>query len=579
MAVSMDWTLEIHHIDVGGGDATAIVVKDSDGKFISKVLIDAGAEGAGYTRLETYVTKYLKDKEPDKTTVDFDYIIASHYHNDHFDGFSSCKFSFKYYIDIGGHTNFDPINGTGLTSITPSFIKYRDYIEKNVNERKASRIEIPFINKDNSKKKDGPLQIDLGVGTNIRLTCYCANGILANGTNVLKMQKNEANSKGIDPNDLSLAFVLEWDDFRYFTAGDLTGDTKFQLYYNVEKPLVDYLTGTGGPLKGKPITVLKVNHHGSEYSSYDTKDDGSDTFFKALQPEVVVVPCNIRKKVPSKKFLDMANTYCNAKKAPLLFVNLLYYVKQNERYKGIENIKGSKDLHSNLDYVKETTTISNLGTNAVIIRRTSRSTSVDEEMLDEKDVRIKLDGKDYEIIIKKGEISQAELQKAAKRISTYILSIPIDPEYIDGITTGFQLQAKDLAEWLNDDSNLSLKLGADFIKEWFPALEGQESALTSKMQDLFNRGYKRQTYPVGGGTYFAPQSDKLNLDERQTLYFLLLDNKYQPDLNKKWNGNWRPQDAWNVGEDPYELVPPDEEKIGEDRTGDLAPPLKRTKTE
>src|SRR6266700_76608 len=388
MTMDSGLTLEIHHINVEAGDATAIVVRDTSNKIISKVLIDAGAEGKGYSRLESYAKKYLTnklvstptDEMPGKTTVEpFDYIIASHYHNDHIDGFQFCNFPFNQHIDIGGYEVFKPINGKGVDGTAKYFVRYRDYIEKH---KGATRKEIPFTTADNDKNKTGALEIELGVGTGIKLTCYCANGILANGTNVLKNQKGKQRDQEYDPNDLSLAFILEWGDFRYFTAGDLTGDTSFASYYNVEKPLVEYLTGKGGPLEGgKTITVLKVDHHGSEYSTYQNEDDEGNTFLKALKTEVVI--------------LDSIQT----------------------------------DLSSNLEYddTNNPPYISSLKTNAVIIRRTSNPVSSDKEMLDAKDSeRILLEGKDYEIIVTKGEVSLGERQKAITRISTYILTGPID---------------------------------------------------------------------------------------------------------------------------------------------------------
>ena len=434
MTMDSGLTLEIHHINVEAGDATAIVVRDTSNKIISKVLINAGAEGKGYSRLESYAKKYLTnklvstptDEMPGKTTVEpFDYIIASHYHNDHIDGFQFCNFPFNQHIDIGGYEVFKPINGKGVDGTAKYFVRYRDYIEKH---KGATRKEIPFTTADNDKNKTGALEIELGVGTGIKLTCYCANGILANGTNVLKNQKGKQRDQEYDPNDLSLAFILEWGDFRYFTAGDLTGDTSFASYYNVEKPLVEYLTGKGGPLEGgKTITVLKVDHHGSEYSTYQNEDDEGNTFLKALKPEVVIVPCNTRKQVPSQKFLVAAKAYCMSEKAPLLFVNQLFYPKQNSRYVILDSIK--TDLSSNLEYddTNNPPYISSLKTNAVIIRRTSNPVSSDKEMLDAKDSeRILLEGKDYEIIVTKGEVSLGERQKAITRISTYILTGPID---------------------------------------------------------------------------------------------------------------------------------------------------------
>lgn len=73
-----DLGLEIYHLDVSGGDATAILVKDLEqetetgGKTTYAVLIDAGAENHGSAYLKTYLKAHKMEK--------FDCIVATHYH-------------------------------------------------------------------------------------------------------------------------------------------------------------------------------------------------------------------------------------------------------------------------------------------------------------------------------------------------------------------------------------------------------------------------------------------------------------------------------------------------------------------
>ncbi len=97
------------------------------------------------------------------------------------------------------------------------------------------------------------------------------------------------------------------------------------------------------------------------------------------------------------------------------------------------------------------------------------------------------------------------------------------------------------------------------------------------MKDLFNKGYTRLSFSIGG-EFFAARFGTLNLDERQTLYYLLLNNKYQATLNNKWKSGWKQREAWNYGNivDPYISDPP-EEAITKGRSEDL-PPAKRSKT-
>ena len=49
------------------------------------------------------ISKYFDNKE-------FDYLIASHYHQDHILGFAQAGIKFKNVVDIGGYGNFTPVN-------------------------------------------------------------------------------------------------------------------------------------------------------------------------------------------------------------------------------------------------------------------------------------------------------------------------------------------------------------------------------------------------------------------------------------------------------------------------------------
>ena len=72
-------------------------------------------------------------------------------------------------------------------------------------------------------------------------------------------------------NDLSLAFLLSWHRFQYFTGGDCGGETTY--YADLETPLA--------PLVGD-VDAFKINHHGSAYST-------NQVFVNALLPEVGII--------------------------------------------------------------------------------------------------------------------------------------------------------------------------------------------------------------------------------------------------------------------------------------------------
>lgn len=381
MAVTIDG-LEIHHVGIAGGDATVIAVNyrvDGTEQPPVRVLIDAGGESFadGPLRLASYVAAHFG-------TEPFDFAIASHYHADHIAGFQRCGINFVRVVDMGGYavgnTRFEPVNPLGDLSEDSGVLKQYEYhvgdrIQSSNGAR--SRLNLPFIQKSNFSPDGatlqggaGPVEIRLVPGSaDVTLTCYCAGGVLANGTNVLRSnvrtrllrsrQRKEDESDltaeekqrlgelttvelgKVSPNDLSLAFILQWNDFRYWTAGDLSGDLSLTRYANVEEPLVEYLRGTAD-LANRPITVMKATHHGSNHNNYPAsitrtvnfgappprgEDDeaapvnGVNKEFRAkngkglldeLKPETIVVPCNQMKGVPGGEFVTRLQAYCSA---------------------------------------------------------------------------------------------------------------------------------------------------------------------------------------------------------------------------------------------------------------------------
>jgi hypothetical protein len=558
MAVTMDWILEIHHIDVGGGDATAIVVKSSDEKIVSRVLIDAGAEGGGAQSLSTYVGKYLQvdDKNP------FDYVIVSHYHNDHIDGIWQCKIPFKNYVDAGGYTSgddkFTPINGIGVKTSAGYFEGYKKQIAANREVNKAKRIPIPFI--DQNAPINEPVTIELGVGTGIKLICYCANGVLADGTNVLAGQKT-TKRRAFNPNDLSLVIMLEWEDFRYFTAGDLSGDKSLKSYYNVEESLIAYLK----KLDKLPVTVLKVTHHGSEYSSYPPSDTTTKNgFLDELQPDALIIPCNISKQVPSPSFLERANSYCATNKTPLLFVNDLFYYKGDGQYAEILDIQSNTEFSNNVTLKDETTATNDA--QAVVIRRRSMG-KLEEQPKESSDTYIAR--KKYTAIIKNGKLARE------KGFITKPPKFDFGASFLKGlfeafIIPGFMTQANAINGWLQQDQAKSLKEGISYIEENYPAFvtiinqkpDNLVAALIQELEDLFLELFQDQT--INNMEYYSPSNphfSELSFEQKETLFASLKNNKYQAELNyfiKQKDTNFTQtklqklrEEAWNYKGEPY----------------------------
>src|SRR5688572_22520104 len=80
--------LHIHHINIGNGDATLVGIFDiATNTYTNKILIDGGYSSAA-SRLLPYIKKMIGT---DNESLHFDYIILTHYHNDHYNGLRALK--------------------------------------------------------------------------------------------------------------------------------------------------------------------------------------------------------------------------------------------------------------------------------------------------------------------------------------------------------------------------------------------------------------------------------------------------------------------------------------------------------
>jgi beta-lactamase superfamily II metal-dependent hydrolase len=579
-------TLEIHHVDVKGGDATLILLKDRvSGDLGVAALIDAGGEGRGSLRLKKYLESQLADRP-------LDYVVASHYHNDHMDGFRICNQPFLKWVDLGGYTvqgqQFVPVNGTGLARMAGYMDGYVSYIARGVQQNPpAARVPIPWL-AAGFKGTASPLRMELGEGTGVWLVCYCAGGVLANGKDVdytdaarenvnneLRKQKAQRNL-AIDPNDVSIAWVLEWEDFRYFTAGDLSGDTTGLSYYDVEQPLTTYLFGPEGPLENKRITVLKTTHHGSERSTWGTSDDG---FLSRARPDTVIVPCNITKKVPSPTFLTKAREYCTRESAALLFLNDMWYWTSDPHYAELQRIAGLPALSCNAVAVNdaEGSSYQVTDTGAVVVRRNSGGQAFTDAMEGANQSIWRAAG--YQVVLKK---TTAGVEGSVPRAAGWIIRAPIPASFRGGVIGGFAQQAAAIQQWIVTDGTLGQQAGRDWVAQHFPSLlpvvdEAQQSGsvaelantLKARMQDFFDRYY---VVDPGDSTILAARPQSLTLDERQTLVGLLSGNRYQEALSVygwRIKPNQFLRETWNARE-PYEPEQP--------RADTVRPPKRQKQT-
>ncbi len=551
-----DYQLEIHHIDVTGGDCTLIVVKNlskENNPVVSSVLVDVGGVGSGPRKMLNYLTEFFPKIGP------IDLFIASHYHDDHIRGLSyltkeAKKVAFKRVLDIGytdkichpsGVSTFD-----GGAPRSPGYIKvYNEFSGMYLDSRRILPGFLDPSNYDNDgKPKEGkeeklkPLDIPLvdgESGTGYKIVIWCGKGVLADGTNVLGEQGKHTKNK-IDANDLSIGFTVHGPGgFIYFSAGDLSGDTTLRAYRNMEGALIEYMKKVMQKNFPSKIDVVKATHHGSQYNNHELDDDivgDSKTnvapgFFETLKPEVVVVPCNQAKQVPAVEFLDdrLLAHLDGDKKRKAFFLNKVSYRKGAlaASFKELVN-RGEKT--TNIRLVDPYYTITQTAS-IVVVHQASKKFKTPfadecDELSDHDVYKIYRSNKDVGFA---NAVSQTKGNAVRTPISSIVQSTIFD---------GFSLQADEIIKWFrygikNNKQHEAESYVADLFPtlltaDQFPQSENDltiefKDGLALKMETLF--GTMFEFYKEKG--YWGIKSTGYTDSDEDTMTGLLVGNPFQ----------------------------------------------------
>lgn len=230
-------TLEIDILDVGQGDAT--LVRGPSGKTI---LIDAGKRDMG-------VEKVL----PDFAALNvhhLDWIVATHYDADHIGGIAE--------VLMGA----DQVLGTDDDWIPrEAMIDRGDFTEKAT----ATYDDYVAIAAPYRQEAEPGMIFDLGDGAVAEVVVV--NGRYEDGRTI-SLQPDEEN-------EACIGLLIAYGNFRYFTAGDLTGGGAPGGYETKD------LETIAGEIIGD-IDVLHVGHHGSSSST-------NETFLEKTMPEEAII--------------------------------------------------------------------------------------------------------------------------------------------------------------------------------------------------------------------------------------------------------------------------------------------------
>ena len=274
----MPTVVEIHLINVENGDATAIAVFEQDGTnktIITSILIDGGYRNDNLVYEYMVVNGLLKDDK-------IDLLIITHFHADHFDGLMWAALNpgcIGQLIDPGGGDkdrhqprHVPKVDSTGYVNIVTSGIP------------SYPNISNLFFS------ATGVLPLRFSINDDVEIVCISGSGAISDGKSTTDIFYG-VESKGyteIDANATSLGFVLRFEDFRYFTAGDLSGDVSTVFADKMAKNAID---------NDGAATFMKANHHGSLANN-------PDKLLNVIDPDAIIIPCALKRwALPRDEFI------------------------------------------------------------------------------------------------------------------------------------------------------------------------------------------------------------------------------------------------------------------------------------
>ena len=267
-------SLEIHHLDVGQGDATLIVARAAGDKF-EAVLIDGGNRSDG----REIVLPYLRSLGLDR----LDLVVATHFHADHIGGIDEVIAGLKapppVFVRARGNPAppstiqaYELFLAAGCAPVAEAGLTLRERARRFRPDQCDSERLFAAAELDRLTGREPGEGRTIPLPGGARLIAVAGNGCLIGRDGILTDCAPRAK---MDENAGSLAFVLSVGSFDYFIGGDLGGGGAGggHLVVDLETPLSRVLGS---------VEVLRLSHHGSATSS-------NQAFLAALAPQVAVI--------------------------------------------------------------------------------------------------------------------------------------------------------------------------------------------------------------------------------------------------------------------------------------------------
>ncbi|MEE8059520.1 MAG: MBL fold metallo-hydrolase [Pseudomonadales bacterium] len=300
----MAWSLEIHHLDVNQGDSTLIVARDpnqvQDQNQVRSCLIDGGL-GQEANGIHNYITQVLGNNGT------LDVMVATHFDADHFGGLRQLlgtnRDAYRYTSIYdqgqqgqwrvisqrrGGGREHVMVGGNGADN---GYLNYTHNIQNIGSRTRVTETVYPLVNGienvATAEKPDwmvgqeilwGPLVLPGNAPT---ITGIAANQYVAQaGGGNVEHPRGQGSADTLK-NAKSLAFLVEFNNFRYYIGGDI--ETTQEDGSNNDG-IMHYLNQTDDDA-GR-VHAMKCSHHGSQHSS-------SQNFIIRLRPKAAFMSCGI----------------------------------------------------------------------------------------------------------------------------------------------------------------------------------------------------------------------------------------------------------------------------------------------
>ncbi len=241
LIVKLPHNLKIHFIDVGQGDSTLIITPND-----KKILIDGGGSTT-YNVGKNILYPYLLDRKISK----LDYVIISHFDQDHVDGILYLLQKFK----------IDRIIIGKQLEISENYQEFKKLV-------KEKNIKVNIVKAGERINIENNLWIDI----------------------IWPIEGNEVNQNIINNN--AIVCKLNYFKFTMLFTGDIEQETEKILVSKYENALKS--------------TVLKVAHHGSKTSSIPE-------FIKLVEPQIALIGVGKNNKFghPNDQVIEELKKYRN----------------------------------------------------------------------------------------------------------------------------------------------------------------------------------------------------------------------------------------------------------------------------